>query len=94
MGGTEVADEVALDSEVFILLGILECDGDGATHIVILVVDGQFDPLLAVAYLVVLLVLLEIELDVDLHTARQSSEEGTQLVLRQNRRTIRRYRDI
>lgn len=79
---------------MFILLGILEGDGDGATHIVILVVDGQLDLLLAVAYLVVLLVLLEIELDVDFHSARQPSEEGTQLVLCHNRRTIGRYRDI
>jgi hypothetical protein len=79
---------------VLVLLGVLEGDGDGAAHIVVLVVDRQLRLLLPVADLVVLLVLLGVELYVDLHAARQPSEEGAQLVLSYTRTTIARYRDI
>jgi hypothetical protein len=60
---------------MLVLLGVLEGDGDGAAHIVVLVVDRQFDLLLAAADLMKLLVLLDVELDVDLHAARQPAEE-------------------
>ena len=60
---------------MLILLGILERDTDAATHIVILIEYWQLDLVLAVSDLVVLLIGSWIELDIDLDTAGQSSEE-------------------
>ena len=73
---TEIPDEEALDTEVFIFLSILQRHGDGTAHVVIGVVDRQFDFLsFAHAYFVVLLFLLRVELDVDLDAAGQPAEE-------------------
>lgn len=70
------------------LLGVLEGDVDRARDVVVLVVDRQLELLLPHADFVLLLVLPQLELYVDLHRPRQSSEEGRQLLLNQHPRTI------
>lgn len=72
---TQKANEVALDAQMLVLLGVLKVDIDGATHIIILIVDWQLDLLLSVADLMVLLIGRRIELYVDLDAASQASEE-------------------
>lgn len=66
---------------MFVLFGILEGDGDGATHIIVFVIDGQLYLILAAADLVVFDVFLEVELDLHFHSSRYSPEERGQLVL-------------
>jgi hypothetical protein len=88
---TEEADEVALDSEVFILLGIFEGDCYGAADIIVAVVGGELHAFLPVAHLVVALRFAGVELDVELHAASESSEEGGQFVLSGAYRTIGYY---
>ena len=66
---------------MFVFFSVFQCDSDCTAHIISLVVNWQFDLLLAAADLVVLLVLLQVELYIDLNTARQTAEEGTEFVL-------------
>jgi hypothetical protein len=66
---------------VFVFLGVLEGDGDGAAHIIVLVVDWQFDFIFSTANFMILLVFLGIEFDIDIYSPRESSKEGTDLVL-------------
>lgn len=90
-GITEVADKVALDAEVLILLSVLEGDGDCAAHVIVFEVDRQFGLLLTVPNLMELLVLLGVELDVDLNSAGESSEEGGEFILSGGALTIGYY---
>lgn len=67
---------------MLVLLGVLEVDGHGAAEVVVFEEGGQLGLLLPVAHLVVALVLPEVELDVDLEGAGESSEEGAEFILR------------
>lgn len=60
---------------MLILLSVFELDSDSARHVIVFVVDRQLDLLLANAYLVVLLIVLQVEFDVDLDRPCQTSEE-------------------
>ena len=73
---------------MFVLLRVLEADGHAAAEVVVFEEGGQLGLLLAVAHLVVALVLLEVELDVDLDSPGQSSEEGAEFFLRGRGRTM------
>ena len=66
---------------MFEFFGVFEADSDGALHVVIFVVDWEFDFFLAFADLVELLVFLGLKLYIDFDRAGQSSEEGTDLFL-------------
>ena len=78
---TEEANEEALDAEMLVLLGILEGDGDSATHIVILIVDWQLHLILPSPNLMILHILSKVEFYIHLHSARYAPEERADLVL-------------
>ena len=64
------------------LFGVLEIHLDGSTHIIVFVVDRQFDFILAVSDFVVLLGGFGVEAHVDFECAGKAAEEGAQLILR------------
>lgn len=61
--------------------GFLETDSDSAFHVVIFVVDWEFDFLFSFADFMELLVFFGLELYIDIDRAGQSSEEGADLFL-------------
>lgn len=60
---------------------LLELNVDSTAHVIIFVVDGQLDLLLAIPDLVPLLVFLLVELDVDVDRPGESSEKRSDLLL-------------
>ena len=65
---TEIADQETFDTKVLVLFGVLERDGDCATHVITCVVDGQLDFLaFSHAYLVIGLIVFRVEGDVNLY---------------------------
>ena len=62
-------------------LRIFQGDVSSPTHIIIFIVDGEFNFLFALTDLVVFLIFSLIEFDINFYGPGQSSKEGTYLFL-------------
>ena len=78
---TEISDEIALYAEMLKLFGIFERHIDDSTHIIIFVVDRQFNFFFSLSNLMILLILFGIKFDIDLNGASEPSKEGCNFFL-------------